>query len=138
LEKATHAGGLVFRVSNGNLQFLIVTATDDNDTWVLPKGHIETDEIDEVAACREVQEEAGVSASVVDHLGDLEFVRNDESVYARMFLMGLLYESSAGGENRGVKWLFYKQALKHLTHEDACSPRFLPQARSKMTRVSFC
>src|ERR1051325_5923127 len=61
----SHAGGVVRRTVNDEVQYLIVAASDNPDIWVLPKGHIEKGETPEAAAVREVMEEAGVRASIV-------------------------------------------------------------------------
>ena len=47
----SHAGGVVVRATDGELQFLLVEAKD-RDIWVLPKGHIEPGETPEAAAMR--------------------------------------------------------------------------------------
>ncbi len=42
--------------------------------WALPKGLIGADEAPEVAALREVEEETGVQARLVEKLGDVRYV----------------------------------------------------------------
>jgi 8-oxo-dGTP diphosphatase len=67
----THAGGVVYRIEQAKPKFLVVTARRDPQAWVLPKGHIERGETAEEAAIREVREEAGVSAVIVQQLDDV-------------------------------------------------------------------
>jgi 8-oxo-dGTP pyrophosphatase MutT (NUDIX family) len=53
------AGGVVFRVENGQPLFLLIR--DSYQNWGFPKGHLEDGEPPDVAAAREVTEETGVS-----------------------------------------------------------------------------
>lgn len=55
------AGGVVI-----NHVGMVLLIRHKNGTWVFPKGHIEPGESKAEAAVREVEEEAGVQASVVD------------------------------------------------------------------------
>jgi len=54
----TSAGGVVFRMHNGEPLFLLIR--DSYRNWGFPKGHLEADEGAEAAALREVQEETGI------------------------------------------------------------------------------
>ena len=56
----SHAGGVVVRTVDNELEYLLVAASDNRKVWVLPKGHIEKGETPEAAAVREVMKEAGV------------------------------------------------------------------------------
>ena len=61
-EKPTHAGGLVYRIRRGRLEFLLVTAKRATHLWVYPKGHVEKRETPRETAIREVAEETGIDA----------------------------------------------------------------------------
>jgi 8-oxo-dGTP pyrophosphatase MutT (NUDIX family) len=54
----TSAGGVVFRVEDGQRLYLLIR--DSYQNWGFPKGHLETGEAPDVAAIREVSEETGV------------------------------------------------------------------------------
>ena len=56
----TSAGGVVFRVDNGQPLFLLIR--DSYQNWGFPKGHLEDGEAPESAAVREVAEETGLHA----------------------------------------------------------------------------
>jgi 8-oxo-dGTP pyrophosphatase MutT (NUDIX family) len=56
----TSAGGVVFRVEDGQPLYLLIR--DSYQNWGFPKGHLESGEAPEVAATREVAEETGVLA----------------------------------------------------------------------------
>ena len=51
--------------------------------WSLPKGHVEEGETLEQTAVREVYEETGVTAEVIDPLGDVDywFVLQDRKIH---------------------------------------------------------
>lgn len=55
----TSAGGVVFRVADGQIVYLLIR--DSYQNWGFPKGHLESGELPEAAALREVEEETGVS-----------------------------------------------------------------------------
>jgi 8-oxo-dGTP pyrophosphatase MutT (NUDIX family) len=54
------AGGIVVRWIGGNLHVALVKE-DDFDEYILPKGRVEEDESLEMAAKREIEEEAGLT-----------------------------------------------------------------------------
>lgn len=60
----TSAGGVVYRVENGEPLFLLIR--DSYSNWGFPKGHLETDEPPDVAALREVREETGLDDVALD------------------------------------------------------------------------
>src|ERR1700760_2688840 len=68
------AGGVVIR--DGEVAVIVPVKRDaaGNKVLGLPKGHPDGDESAEEAASREVREETGVQAELVDKLGDVEYV----------------------------------------------------------------
>lgn len=54
----TSAGGVVYRVDGGRVLFLLIR--DSYQNWGFPKGHVESGEVAEAAAVREVREETGL------------------------------------------------------------------------------
>ncbi|HVX41294.1 MAG TPA: NUDIX hydrolase [Gemmatimonadaceae bacterium] len=55
----TSAGGVVFRIDGGRPMYLLIR--DSYQNWGFPKGHLETGELPEHAAVREVTEETGLA-----------------------------------------------------------------------------
>ena len=64
------SGGVVFYAN----QVLILQYKDG--TWTFPKGHVEAGETEQQAARREVLEEAGVSAQILEQLGETRYINN--------------------------------------------------------------
>jgi len=116
-EKITHAGGVVVRYHDGLMQYLLVSASDDQNLWVFPKGHIEDNESPEDAALREVREEAGIEATINTPLGIAGYQRGGESIHVQMFLMTCTGELPEM-ENRRIHWFDYEEAMKTISFEE--------------------
>lgn len=121
----THAGGVVYRPGPVGPEYLIVEARRSRGTWVLPKGHIEDDETPEETAVREVQEEAGSDARVLERLGKVAF----GEVRVAFFLMRHRRVVPAD-ENRRIKWCEFDAACKRLAFEDI--QRLLKRAHARL------
>lgn len=69
------AGGLVVDALRTDARALLISRHDRRGRliWSFPKGHLEAGETDRDAAIREVQEETGIVARVVEPLGDIDF-----------------------------------------------------------------
>ena len=68
--RETSAGGVVFRVADGQPVFLLIR--DSYDNWGFPKGHLERGEAAASAALREVTEETGLSGLRL--MGEIETI----------------------------------------------------------------
>jgi 8-oxo-dGTP diphosphatase len=68
------AGGVVFRPSpKGKGWEIVAVQRPRHDDWSLPKGHLEDGETKEQAALREVKEETGLDARILNHLGAIQY-----------------------------------------------------------------
>jgi 8-oxo-dGTP pyrophosphatase MutT (NUDIX family) len=114
----THAGGVVYRMRSGRLEFLLVTARRRPDVWVYPKGHIESGETPQETAVREVEEEAGVRANVVKRIDDVSLEVRGEQQRIRYFLMSA-FEETDHDEGRQVAWLSARAANERLLFPEA-------------------
>jgi 8-oxo-dGTP pyrophosphatase MutT (NUDIX family) len=93
-DNLTHAGGVVFRKGAKTVEYLLVEASNNRMEWVLPKGHIEAGEEPRETAVREVKEETGQWARVVDWIEDVRFEVGSERLFVRMFLMELMEDTA--------------------------------------------
>ena len=116
----SHAGGAVFRLRRAGAEYLLVTASDEQGTWVLPKGHIEPPESPRETAVREVREETGVWASVRGPLTTVDFMVDKRGISVVFFLMEAV-EVGAAPERRRTAWLPFDDAIAMLAHEESRS-----------------
>ena len=66
------AGGVVFRIKNNQLEFLLLQ--DVKGRWSIPKGHVESGETLEQTAIREIGEETGLfGIKIIDKLDKIHF-----------------------------------------------------------------
>ena len=67
------ACGVAFRCTKDGDVEVVLIAVGQSRRWQLPKGTIEQDESPEVAALREVREEAGVETELVEPIEEIEY-----------------------------------------------------------------
>jgi len=115
--RATHAGGVVYRLNRQAPEVLLVTARRDPSVWVLPKGHIERGESPEQTAVREVFEEAGVDARIVEFLMTSQPTVRGERQTIEYFLMERVAERTPT-EGRSLAWLREDAAMRRITLAD--------------------
>ncbi len=98
-------------------------AADGSKVLALPKGHPDGEETAIAAALREVREEAGVRAEVVERLGDVRYwYQRDGRRVAKVFAFFLLrYVEGAledhDGEVEEARWMALEDAATALTHK---------------------
>jgi 8-oxo-dGTP pyrophosphatase MutT (NUDIX family) len=66
------AGGVVCRKDGETLEVVLI-AVGEPLRWQLPKGQIEPDEAPEAAALREVREETGITARLLEPIAKIEY-----------------------------------------------------------------
>ena len=113
----THAGTVVFRQRDSQVFYLVVSSSDGIN-WVLPKGHIDPGETPEIAALRELAEEAGVVGEIVAPLSIRQFRKGVKELQAQYFLVR---ETGAteSTENRTIRWETGAEAPRLLTFPEA-------------------
>jgi 8-oxo-dGTP pyrophosphatase MutT (NUDIX family) len=79
MKREFSAGGIVFN-SSGQV---LLTQNSSNHYWGFPKGMIDKGESSKEAALREVKEEGGVEANIIQKVNDSKFIytRNGEKVF---------------------------------------------------------
>ena len=128
------AGGVIFRKNSGKIEYLLVTSKSNKDKWIFPAGHVEKGETFEMAASREVLEEAGIQAEIICGLGRYQYnwFRNQQkiSLDTHMFLMKYLMTVEDSPEGRKVAFFQYEQIQNLDLWEE--SKYFLSKAHKHM------
>jgi len=112
------AGAIAFKFIDRAPQIMLVRAKKTPEHWIFPKGHIEQGETAEIAAARELEEEAGIRGELVGRVGSLEFRFRDRDFSVAYFLIAFASEV-AREEKRERRWCGYDEALTLLSHPDA-------------------
>jgi len=121
----TCAGGVVVRRQPGGMDVCLVFRTRHHQpAWGLPKGHQQDGESLAVTALREVREETGLVAQILEPLGSARYqfaLPDDPATYEKtvhFFLMratgGSLDDHDAEVEE--ARWMPLDQALAQITH----------------------
>jgi 8-oxo-dGTP pyrophosphatase MutT (NUDIX family) len=116
------AGGVVVR--DGDVLLIVPTRRAANGARVvaLPKGHLDGDETEEQAAAREVREEGGVEADLIEPLGDVRYrYRRDGRLISkrvRFFLFAFRSGSPADHDHEieDARWVPMERAVRELTY----------------------
>jgi len=111
-------------VRDGECVVIVPTrrAADGSRTLTLPKGHPEAGESAAQAALREVREEAGVEARVVEKLGDVRYWYMREGQRIAKVVSFFLLEYVSGEvddhdvEVEHARWLALEDAARELTY----------------------
>lgn len=92
-----------------------------DQTWVLPKGHIEVGESAEQAAVREVAEEMGLSGALGPFIDELRFTFRNQDRIVRYYLLRADSHLPTWNRHFGRDTFLFSQreALTRLTHDDA-------------------
>lgn len=77
IKRIFSAGGIVVRKGEKGLEVL-VTQHSKHKGWDFPKGHREIYESEEQTALREVEEEAGVRAEIIERIGSTQYFYFEE------------------------------------------------------------
>lgn len=119
------AGGVVYRLNKEDIEVLICKDAG-YQRWVLPKGLVRKNESFENAALREVKEEVGVEARIIQSLGEPEkyiYVARGIRVFKSVhyFLMEYISgnEQEHDTEMDEVRWVKLAEAIEMLAYPQA-------------------
>jgi 8-oxo-dGTP pyrophosphatase MutT (NUDIX family) len=116
------AGGVV--VSDGQVITIVPVkrAADGTRVLGLPKGHLDGEETPEEAARREVAEETGVDAELLEPLGDVEYRYDRRGRAIRKVVRFYLFAYRSGDladhdhEIEEARWMPLQEAAERLTY----------------------
>jgi 8-oxo-(d)GTP phosphatase len=112
------AGGLVTRAADGVVEVVVVHRPKHAD-WSFPKGHVHPGETDVEGALREVEEETGLAAEVLEELDEVRYLIDGGTKAVRYWIMRPLDERSPfdpDDEVDEVRWVPIDEAAALLTH----------------------
>ena len=118
---------------------VLVTQHSKHKGWDFPKGHLEVAESSEQAAVREVEEEVGVKAEIIEKAGQTQYFYWEDGVKVlktvTFFLMRYLGESEAttAFEVSDHKWLTPDEVEAQLTFKD--TKELWKKAKEKIGRL---
>jgi len=93
--------------------------------WCIPKGHLEQDETSEQAAIREVFEETGLEAQIIEYLGEVnyQFIQDGFKISktVHVYLMQqtggeLSFDKDPHKEASELEWVQVSELLARLSH----------------------
>lgn len=118
------AGGVVYRRTADGLEIALVGRNRYND-WSLPKGHIEKGESREQAAIREVKEETGLDARILQKIDKVVyFYRRAKGDLIRKTVYHFLMETDGydlrdpNWEVSEIRWVPITEAGNVLSYEN--------------------
>ena len=131
IKRIFSAGGIVLRLRSGSSirkdksdWEVLVTQHSGHKGWDFPKGHREIYESEEQTALREVEEETGVEAEIIDKVGQTQYFYYEEG--SRVLKTVVFYlmkcigegEASTAFEVSGKVWLPLDKVEGKLTFKD--------------------
>jgi 8-oxo-dGTP pyrophosphatase MutT (NUDIX family) len=109
-----------------------------NQVLALPKGHPDGNESAEQAAAREVSEETGVTAELIDKLGDVRYSyeRNRRRIAKRVAFYLFQYQTGDVADHdheiEDARWMPLEQAREDLTYDG--EREMIDRALSRLSR----
>ena len=122
MKREFSAGGIVFN-DKGQVLLVMAGSMKDRETkhWKFPKGNINEGESSKDAAIREVEEETGIKAKIIEKIGDSKYVYplNGEKIFKIVIYFLMDYVSGQArpqeGEIEEVRWVTPDEAFKLLS-----------------------
>lgn len=119
IKREFSAGSVVFRREQEGFLWLIVKPKG-SEKWRFPKGKIEKGENSAQTALREVKEEGGVEARILNKIDNIKyfFVQEGQKIFKTVifYLMEYIQEAQGGlcWETEEIAWLPFEEAKEKL------------------------
>ena len=124
IHRAVSAGGVVYRREPGTVEIVLVARTREQ-LWALPKGTPDPGESIEQTALREVREETGLEAAILEALGQVRYTFTSRNgILVDKVVHHFLMEPVGGSfddhdaEFDHVDWYDIHEAQRLLTHRN--------------------
>lgn len=119
MKRVFSAGGIVFNSKNQ----VLLAQHSSNHYWGFPKGLIDKGQTSKEAALREVKEEGGVEAKIIEKAGDSKYVYTDKQTKENIFKVVTVYllkyisgdPKDHDWEVKEAGWFSPEEALKKLS-----------------------
>jgi 8-oxo-dGTP pyrophosphatase MutT (NUDIX family) len=117
------AGGVVVRGDDVVVVVPVKRAADGSKVLGLPKGHIDPGESEEQAATREVREETGVDAELLEELGEVRYSYQRKGRLVDKVVRFFRFQYRSGDvadhdhEIEDARWIPLADAVRQLTYE---------------------
>lgn len=139
------AGGVAFRQKDSSFEIALIAVAPGN-RWQLPKGLIDAGETPEIAALREVREEAGIDCDLIDKIETIEYWyvgdRRGERVRFHKFVHFFLLKYASGDvadhdhEVIEARWVKIDEAIEMLAFKAEKKAAFKASEKLKNFRQS--
>ena len=140
IKRIFSAGGIVIKQDEDGPRIL-VTQHSKHKGWDFPKGHREIYESEEQTALREVEEETGVKAEIIERVGETKYFYYEEGERVLktvvFYLMKYIGEGEAttAFEVSGTKWLPIDEVKDQLTFKD--TKELWAKAKEKIEKLKI-
>lgn len=124
LKTQVSSGGIIFRKHNDITEIAMIAVKGGN-VWCLPKGLIDKGEVPEKTALREVEEETGLKARIIEKLGEITYwyYIKEENIKCKKTVYFFLMEYEAGDVSKhdwevdDAAWFPIDEALKKASYK---------------------